>query len=145
MVRAAAGARRTGVRGRRSERIAAGRLAGTDRFFRALLRPYVAKTETSEAPQSLMTLGYNDLAGALRQRLGSSFVNVTTLKFPAVAALVIAYLLILGPVDYWLVHKVLRRPGVAWITLPLLVFATSVGAYAVAGWSKGRRPAGEPG
>ena len=63
------------------------------------------------------------------------------MTFPAVATLAIAYLLILGPGDYWLVHKVLRRPQAAWITFPILVVATSVGAYALAGWSKG---AGRP-
>jgi hypothetical protein len=110
---------------------------GRTAFLHALVRPYLAKADSSDAPQSLMTLGYNDLSGALRQRLGSSFVNVRTMSFPAVATLAIAYLLILGPGDYWLVHKVLRRPGAAWVTFPLLVVATSVGAYALAGWSKG--------
>ncbi len=110
---------------------------GRTAFLQALLRPYLAKGDSSDAPQSLRTLGYNDLSGALRQRLGSSFANVRTMSFPAVATLAIAYLLILGPGDYWLVHKVLRRPGAAWVTFPLLVVATSVAAYALVGWSKG--------
>lgn len=111
--------------------------AGRTAFLHALLRPYLATGEASDAPQSLMTLGYNDLSGALRQRLGSSFVGVRTMTFPTVATLAIAYLLILGPGDYWFVHKVLRRPRAAWITFPILVLATSVGAYALANWGKG--------
>jgi hypothetical protein len=111
--------------------------AGRTAFLHVLLRPYLAKNESSDAPQMLMSLGYNDLSGALRQRLASAFANVRTMTFPVVATLAIAYLLILGPGDYWLVHKVLRRPRAAWITFPLLVLATSACAYALAGWSKG--------
>jgi hypothetical protein len=43
---------------------------------------------------------------------------------------------LLGPGDFWFVHKVLRRPWAAWITFPLLVVATSAGAYALGGWGK---------
>jgi hypothetical protein len=114
---------------------------GRAAFLRALLRPYLASHEAGDSPQSLMTLGYNDLSGALRQRLGSTFRNVTTVKFPVVAALAVFYLALLGPADYWLVHRVLRRPGLAWVSFAALVTVTSVGAYALGAWSKGT---GEP-
>ncbi len=39
--------------------------------------------------------------------------------------LVILYLLIIGPLDYLLVHYVLRRPQLTWVTFPLIVLASA--------------------
>lgn len=87
----------------------------------------------------LATSGYNDLAGALRLRLGRSVPSVTTIAFSAVALLAIGYLLVLGPLDYLVVHKLLGRPMVAWVTFPLIVVATSGGAYWLAEHTRGTR------
>lgn len=110
---------------------------GRTAFLHALLRPYRAKDDSTSASRTLMTLGYNDVSGALRQRLGRSFANVTTVGFPMMALLALGYLVLLGPVDYWFVHKVLRRPEAAWITFAAVVLGTGVGAFALAGWSRG--------
>jgi hypothetical protein len=68
-------------------------------LLQAVLRPYVAPRDDREAAQSLVARGYNDLSGALRQRLGRSFTGVAPMTFSVVTLLAIAYLLILGPVD----------------------------------------------
>ncbi len=102
---------------------------GQTSFLRALLRPYAAARESTGSSQTLVTLGYEDLSGALRQRLGQSFPSVTTIAFPIVALLVIGYLLLLGPADYFLVHRCGQRHWLAWVTFPLLVVAASGGAY----------------
>ncbi|MEZ6145582.1 MAG: hypothetical protein R3B91_09260 [Planctomycetaceae bacterium] len=39
--------------------------------------------------------------------------------------LVILYLLIIGPIDYLIVHYILRRPQLTWVTFPLIVIATA--------------------
>lgn len=106
-------------------------------FLRAVLKPYVADTAGNDSTQRLMTSGYNDLSGALRQQLGRSFSLVVPIGFPIVTGLVIAYLLFLGPLDYLVVLRWLRRPLVAWITFPILVAAFSLAAIAIANWSKG--------
>lgn len=106
-------------------------------FLRAVLKPYVADTSGNDASQRLMTSGYNDLSGALRQQLGRSFSLVVPIGFPIITSLVIAYLLFLGPLDYLVVIRWLRRPLVAWITFPILVAAFSLLAIAIANWSKG--------
>ena len=114
--------------------------AGREAFWRAALRPYLSSTEGEGAPQRLSSLGYSDLSGALRQRLGREFATVTTISFSVVAGLILAYLLLLGPLDYLFVHRLVGRPLVAWISFPLLVLATCCGAAALAHRSKGTQP-----
>jgi hypothetical protein len=107
---------------------------GRKAFLQAVLRPYLAQRDEAKGAQSLVARGYNDLSGALRQRLGRSFVGVAPISFSLVLILAIAYLLALGPVDYLLVHRWLRRPWVAWISFPLIVFVFGMAAIALADW-----------
>jgi hypothetical protein len=109
---------------------------GRNAFWQAVLGPYLSDTE-ARSTQTLVSRGYDDLAGALRQRLGRRFAGVTAIGLPIVAALGIGYLLLLGPLDYFFVHKLVRRPWVAWVTLPLVVFGTTLGAMALMGAAKG--------
>lgn len=115
--------------------------SGRATFLRALVSPYLTDAEFGGASQTLVTSGYNDLSGPLRQALGRSFSGVTPITFPVVAALAIGYLLALGPVDYGLVHRWLRRPIAAWITFPLIVLAFGAGALALDYWrTTGSKP-----
>jgi hypothetical protein len=107
-------------------------------FFQAVLRPYVATTSSSAGNQRLVTRGYNDLSGALRQRLGQSFVSVVPIGFGIVAALAIAYMAFLGPIDYLLVNRWARRPWVAWVSFPLLVLLFCGGAAWLSNWRNGQ-------
>jgi hypothetical protein len=110
---------------------------GRAAFLQALLRPYLSEANSDAPPQSLVARGYNDLSGALRQRLGRSLVGVAPVTFPMVAVLAIAYLLVLGPLDYVVVHRWLRRPWAAWITFPLAVILFGGATFAIADWRKG--------
>ncbi len=38
---------------------------------------------------------------------------------------IILYLLLVGPVDYLIVHRMLRRPHLTWVTLPILVLGSA--------------------
>jgi hypothetical protein len=111
----------------------------TDRgmLLQALLRPYVAAEGSQDESQSLVTRGYNDLSGALRQQLGRSFAGFMPIGFSLVAALAIAYLLVLGPIDYLLVQRWLRQPLAAWVTFPLIVLLFGTGALGLAEWRRG--------
>ena len=113
---------------------------GRNALWRAVLRPYVSSTEGENQPQRLTSMGYSDLSGALHQELGRSFVGVTTITFSVVAALILAYLLVLGPLDYFFVHKLVGRPMWAWFSFPLAVLVTCGGAAGLAHWTKGTRP-----
>jgi hypothetical protein len=105
---------------------------GRTGLLRAVLRPYLPAADASTTKHKLVSLGYDDLSGALRQRLGSSFSGVSVLGFPLVAGLIVGYLLWLGPLDYLFVDRVARRPWIAWLTLPAIVLATSLGAALLA-------------
>jgi hypothetical protein len=111
--------------------------SGRITFLQALLRPYVANDAVRDESQSLVTRGYDDLSGALRQRLGHSFALVASIGFALVAALAIAYVLLLGPADYLLVQRWLRKPLAAWITFPLMVLFGVTGALALGAWRNG--------
>ncbi len=110
---------------------------GRTAFLQALLRPYIGSSSFGDAPQRLVTRGYNDLGGALRQQLGRSFVSVVPIGFALVAALAILYMVFLGPLDYLFVNRWLRRPWVAWVTFPLIVVAFCGAAVSLAAWRNG--------
>ena len=106
-------------------------------FWHGVLHPYLATGEQTSQPQRLSSLGYSDLSGALRQQLGRTFASVTTIAFPIVAALVTAYLLLIGPLDFLLVHKLAGRPMLGWVSFPLVVLLTCCGALVLSRWAKG--------
>ena len=66
-------------------------------------------------------VGYEDLMGQLRGAL-DQFAGVETIPFSVVAVLIISYVVLIGPVDYFL----LRRLGwqrLTWVTLPVVTIA----------------------
>ncbi|MEM8865905.1 MAG: hypothetical protein AAGF31_10215 [Planctomycetota bacterium] len=89
---------------------------------------------------ALVTSGYTDLSGALQQRLGARFSGVTTTPMLAIVAAAVVYLLLLGPVDYFLLERGIGRFGAAWITLPVILFLFGGGAY----WLSHRLAGQEP-
>jgi hypothetical protein len=111
--------------------------SGRGAFLQALLHPYLSTTDSGDATQRLVTRGYNDLGGALRQQLGQSFVSVVPIGFAVVTALAILYILFLGPLDYLFVNRWVRRPWVAWVTFPLIIAAFCGAATALAAWRNG--------
>jgi hypothetical protein len=110
---------------------------GRAAFLQAVLRPYVANDGARSTSQTLVTRGYNDLSGALRQAMGRSFPGLSPVSFSAVTVLALAYLLVLGPLDYFLVHRWLRRPMMAWVTFPLIVLLFTGAALAFTDWRQG--------
>ena len=81
-------------------------------------------------------LGYTDLAGQLHVAL-SQFAGVQLVPFAAVAALVVVYIVLIGPLDYLFLKKVVGRMELTWVTFPALVLAFSGGTFALAHWLKG--------
>ena len=70
------------------------------------------------------TIGYHELSGQLRSAL-DRFAGVKFVSFWMIAVLVGLYAAAIGPLDYWIVHRLLRKPIATWITFPLwgLLFA----------------------
>jgi hypothetical protein len=96
-----------------------------------------------DPPGSSQTNPYNqqqgseDLINRLRAALDQQFEGVKTAPFALVALLVIAYIALIGPGDYFFVKRVLKRMELTWITFPLIVLGVSLAAYWLAWWMKG--------
>jgi hypothetical protein len=68
-----------------------------------------------------------------------SFPSVTVVPFSWVAMLILGYVLLIGPIDYFFLKKVLGKLEWTWFTFPLLVLLVSVAAYFAAFWLKGEK------
>lgn len=107
-------------------------------LLRQLLGPRFRERDNSAAANGFGYYNWNtDYVSTLIRRLDGQFSGVGSTPFLAVVGLVIGYLLLIGPGDYFLVKRVIGRVEATWITFPLIVVLTSVGAYAAARWLKG--------
>lgn len=79
----------------------------------------------------------DDLINEIRSVLDHSFADVHLVPFALVAFLVVCYILLIGPGDYFLVNRVFKRPEWTWVTFPVIVVAVSAGAYWYANRQKG--------
>jgi hypothetical protein len=106
----------------------------------AFLRRALSWTDEEKADKQTQTYAgveTQDMTEKLRSALDSKFAGVTTVPFALVAILVIGYILLIGPGDYFFVKKILRRMELTWITFPLIVVGVSAGAFWLAHWMKG--------
>jgi hypothetical protein len=65
------------------------------------------------------------------------FEEVPVISFGWVALLILFYMALVGPLDYFLLKKVFKRLELTWITFPILVLLASAAAYATAYYAKG--------
>ena len=77
-----------------------------------------------------------DVGESLANNL-EQFGDVTVVSFSWVALFILIYILLIGPVDYFILKKVVKRLELTWITFPTLVLTVSVVAYFVAYYLKG--------
>lgn len=77
-----------------------------------------------------------DMSNQLRSALDQKFVGVTATPFVWLAGLVLIYVALIGPGDYFLLHR-LRRMQWTWITFPLVAVFVCGAAYALAHRVKG--------
>lgn len=109
---------------------------GRDAFMRKLLDLPQHKDATDQALSAQASnYGISDLAGQLRGALDQ--FGIEPISFAQVALLIVVYILLIGPGDYFFVKKVLKRMEWTWATFPAIVAAVSIGAYALAYWTKG--------
>lgn len=72
----------------------------------------------SAATQSLIHIGFQDVSGQMRSAL-DHFEGIRPIPFSLILVLLVVYVFLIGPGDWFLVHKVLKRPYLTWITFPL--------------------------
>ena len=80
---------------------------------------------------AIMQLGYNDISGQIRSAL-DRFEGVYVVPFSIILVILVAYWLVIGLFDWYFVHKVLKRPMMTWLTLPMWIILFSVLTYALA-------------
>jgi hypothetical protein len=77
-----------------------------------------------------------DVATQLESNL-EDFEDVPVISFGWVALFILVYILVVGPLDYFFLKKVVKRLELTWITFPTVVITISVVAYFTAYWLKG--------
>ena len=77
-----------------------------------------------------------DLASMLQTRL-ENFKDVSVISFGWVALFILIYIVIVGPLDYLFLKKVVKRLELTWITFPTVVVVVSAVAYFAAYSLKG--------
>jgi hypothetical protein len=102
----------------------------------ALLDLPISPDDNVEESTALQHYGLSDMAGQLRVAL-DRFSGLRPVPFSIVVLLIVGYILLIGPGDYFLLSKVIRRMEWTWLTFPALVVAVSVGAYFLAYALKG--------
>ncbi len=90
----------------------------------------VAEKSLNTQVGSASYLGYDDLVGQLRASL-DVFPTLTVVSFGQAVAIIVALLLVIGPLDYFLSVKWLKRPDFSWYFAGTMLIATSLGLIAL--------------
>ena len=100
---------------------------GRSNLMKRLLLPSSdAESTKSSARASLSQSGITDLASQWR----AAVIQIPEVERPSLwgaLGLLLVYAAVIGPLDYLLVHKLLKRPQWTWASLPLLVAVASCG------------------
>ena len=79
----------------------------------------------------------DEVAVAIRTH-ADTFDGVPVVSFGWVAFLIVLYILLIGPIEYFFLKRVLGRLELTWITFPIIVLTVSLAAYFTAYSMKGR-------
>ncbi|MCI0703237.1 MAG: hypothetical protein L0241_19330 [Planctomycetia bacterium] len=88
-------------------------------------------------PPGILTEDEDEAAVAIRTH-NDTFDGVPVISFGWVAMLIVLYILLIGPIEYFFLKRVLGRLELTWITFPIIVLTVSVLAYVSATAVKGR-------
>jgi len=114
---------------------------GRGRFVAQLLAgETAAQPARPRRPQTgrVAHVGYRDLVGQLRSAL-DQFPGISFVAFSWVAGIILVYILLIGPVDYFFLKNVLGRMQFTWVTFPLIAVAFAGTAVALNQQLKGDR------
>ena len=97
--------------------------------------PTVSLDEES-AGQRISHSGITDLATQFQIGM-ETIPHVGERSTLSVLGVVLLFLLVIGPLDYLLVHRLLKKPGLTWMTFPAIVVVAGFLASSVAGGANG--------
>jgi hypothetical protein len=112
--------------------------SGREAFWRQLtvllgVRP---EEQAAQGNRTMWNLQSNQLSSQFQDGL-ETFDEVPVISFGWVALFILLYILVVGPLDYWFLKKVVKRLELTWITFPVVVLTISVAAYFTAYYLKG--------
>lgn len=105
-------------------------------LLRRLLDLPEAAAGQSQDRGAVLHHGYDDISGQLRSAL-DQFPDAPGVPFSLVAGLIVAYLLLIGPIEYFVLRRLGRRMTLTWIVFPTVVLAFSAAALVLAYRLKG--------
>ncbi|MGN6136736.1 MAG: hypothetical protein ACTHOU_19825 [Aureliella sp.] len=100
-----------------------------------LLAPFWARSQRENSGSEVSTsgtqyLGYEDLVGQLRATL-DAFPEARISSFGEIALILAVILVVIGPLDYWISVRWLRRPELSWYVLAVVLASSSAGLVAL--------------
>jgi hypothetical protein len=113
-------------------------------FFKQLITRSWARSSAirgqDDGMNNNMGFGYNADNQLLTQLYGylENFEEVPVISFAWVALFIFLYILVVGPLDYFFLKKVVKRLELTWITFPTVVLTISAIAYFTAYYIKGK-------
>jgi hypothetical protein len=102
------------------------------------LRPGELATATALRSAGRPRAEAQDIGFQLAQQT-ETFSEVGQVSFAAVAGLMLLFILIVGPLDYLILRRLLRRMEWTWLSFPLLALAAILGSWWWAAETKGDR------
>ncbi|MFL5245432.1 MAG: hypothetical protein ACJ8FY_25325 [Gemmataceae bacterium] len=113
---------------------------GQERFWTALAQDLGLRLPSASAQNankgSLMRSELPELGTLLADDL-EAFDDIPVVSFGWVALFIVIYIIVVGPLDYWFLKKVVKRLELTWITFPAVVLSVSAAAYFAAYYLKG--------
>ena len=104
---------------------------GQEKFWTKLLRELEPRAIQNPASQN------TELVSQVVDSLESFGDRVPVVYFGWVALFILVYILVVGPLDYFFLKKVVKRLELTWVTFPAIVLAVSLAAYFTAVRIKG--------
>ena|GEM_PF-1045977 len=84
------------------------------------------ETQRRRDARTMGAVAYDDLAGQVRSAL-DRFESHRRMPFSIVSLILLAVAALIGPLDYWLINRVLGKPLLGWLSFPLSVLLVSAG------------------
>jgi hypothetical protein len=111
---------------------------GKDAFWRRLESLFGTRADErlSQQNRAGWAAQSNELKSHLQDSL-ETFEEVPVVSFGWVALFILLYIIVVGPLDYWFLKRVVKRLELTWITFPAVVLTISVVAYFTAYYLKG--------
>lgn len=78
------------------------------------------------------SITYDDLAGQMRISM-DQFPSAVKIDFSFLSLMILAIVAFIGPLDFWLINRVLGRPLLGWLTFPITIMAASAVLWMMAG------------